>query len=197
MFLLIIFFLQTELSNKEEPALEVSAPDKLEPIFERVKANRFDLEAWETLLRCISSSSSDHLDDLTKEIIGYSLEKLPPIVNLEFSSLFVHAPILNEIFSKPSLWLELIQLVKSQQGGPSLAAVFKNVLCKVRSLELCKKYLSYVKTVRNVSPREQQQKIDSVMTEAYELVLERIGHEIDSGSLWSEYVSYLRSHKVS
>ncbi|KAG8235250.1 hypothetical protein J437_LFUL014737 [Ladona fulva] len=66
--------------------------------------------------------------------------------------------------------------------------MFQRCLMKVLNIELWKLYLSYVKETKAALPTYKEK-----MAQAYDFALDKIGMDIQSYSLWNDYVNFLKS----
>jgi hypothetical protein len=83
------------------------------------------------------------------------------------------------------------------QDYTRLEQIFNKSLQTIPSLELWKVYLQYVRK-RNSEPDGTPKGIEGRKTinEAYELGLQNIGLDKDSGTVWLEYLDFLKSSQV-
>lgn len=70
--------------------------------------------------------------------------------------------------------------------------IFQKVLFSLPNLHLWSTYLSHVRRLNDVSQDASGQK-RQVVTSAFELVLEHIGMDKDSGYIWQDYIQFLKS----
>ncbi|KAI4109008.1 MAG: hypothetical protein L6R37_000726 [Teloschistes peruensis] len=70
--------------------------------------------------------------------------------------------------------------------------IFQKVLFSLPNLHLWSTYLSHVRRLNDVNQDPSGQK-RQVVTSAFELVLEHIGMDKDSGYIWQDYIQFLKS----
>ncbi|KAJ9595491.1 hypothetical protein L9F63_013313, partial [Diploptera punctata] len=66
--------------------------------------------------------------------------------------------------------------------------LFQRCLMKVLNIELWKLYLAYVKETKSTLPTYKEK-----MAQAYDFALEKIGMDIQSYSIWNDYVNFLKA----
>ena len=69
--------------------------------------------------------------------------------------------------------------------------LFKRCLMTVLNLDLWKTYLSYIRETK-----ENQTNYREKMSKAYEFALEKIGLDLQSYSIWNDYITFLRNFEV-
>nr|CAG4640671.1 EOG090X026K [Eulimnadia texana] len=78
--------------------------------------------------------------------------------------------------------------INNEQGLEEEAQLFQRCLIKVLNIELWKLYLNYIKETKSALPNYREK-----MGQAYDFTLEKVGLDIQSYSIWNDYVSFLRS----
>ena len=68
-----------------------------------------------------------------------------------------------------------------------LAQLFQRCLIRVLSIDLWKTYLLYVKETKASLPTYKEK-----MAQAYDFALDKMGLDIQSHSLWSDYIKFLK-----
>lgn len=74
----------------------------------------------------------------------------------------------------------------------AMERIFQKVLLSLPNIQLWSLYLDHVRRLNNVMA-DTTGNTRQVITAAYELALEHIGMDKDSGYLWQEYISFLKS----
>ena len=79
-----------------------------------------------------------------------------------------------------------------------LEALFGRCLLKVPSIPLWSFYLSYIRHKNSVPqiPPEELSQAKSTIIQAYEFALQNVGLDRDSGSIWLDYIQFIRSGTV-
>lgn len=70
--------------------------------------------------------------------------------------------------------------------------IFNRSLLQVTNLQLWSAYLNYVRRRNNLTT-DNSGNARKIVTEAYEFVLHNVGIDKDSGSLWKDYIQFIRS----
>lgn len=69
--------------------------------------------------------------------------------------------------------------------------LFKKCLMTVLNLDLWKTYLAYVRETKDKQPNYREK-----MSKAYEFALEKIGLDLQSYSIWNDYITFMRNFEV-
>ena len=98
----------------------------------------------------------------------------------------VFARFLHFFPSAVQVWRQFIEL--ELRGGQLLAAesLFGDCLIRCPEVELWRLYLRYVQHHKQAQRAE--------VVQAYELLLESVGDDVDAGALWSEFIASLCAH---
>lgn len=70
--------------------------------------------------------------------------------------------------------------------------IFNKSLLTVPNLHLWSTYLNYVRRRNNIT-HDKTGSARKIVTETYEFVLQTIGQDKDSGSIWQDYIQFIRS----
>jgi len=73
-----------------------------------------------------------------------------------------------------------------------LEAIFQQALVKIQSIPLWLMYVDHVRR-RNDLSRDTTGQGRQTITQAYEFVLDQVGQDKDSGLLWEDYISFIKS----
>ncbi|XP_049793735.1 protein suppressor of forked [Schistocerca nitens] len=137
--------------------------EKLQKAQKQIEENPFDLEAWSLLIR-----------EAQTKWIG----EMRPL----FEKLVTTFP------SAGRYWKIYIEQEMKARNYEKVEKLFQRCLMKVLNIELWKLYLSYVKETKNTLPTYKEK-----MAQAYDFALEKIGMDIQSYSIWNDYVNFLKS----
>lgn len=137
--------------------------EKLQKAQKQIEENQYDLEAWSLLIR-----------EAQTKWIG----EMRPL----FEKLVTTFP------SAGRYWKIYIEQEMKARNFEKVEKLFQRCLMKVLNIELWKLYLSYVKETKNTLPTYKEK-----MAQAYDFALEKIGMDIQSYSIWNDYVNFLKS----
>jgi len=96
-------------------------------------------------------------------------------------------------------WISYINYELKQKAYERVEALFKRCLHTVPNVELWKNYLNYVKKTHsgNAISEEKKAEARNVIGEVYEYVLQHIGTDKNSGSIWQDYLYFIRNSEVN
>jgi len=85
-----------------------------------------------------------------------------------------------------------------QKAYERVEAIFKRCLHSVPNVELWKNYLNYVKKTHSGSAISEEKKAEArqVIGDAYDYVLQHIGTDKNSGSIWQDYLYFVKNSEV-
>ncbi|KAJ8869656.1 hypothetical protein PR048_028649 [Dryococelus australis] len=136
--------------------------EKLFKAQKQIEENQYDLEAWSLLVR---ESQGKWIDD----------------VRLMYEKLVTTFP------STGRYWKIYIEQEMKTRHFEKVEKLFQRCLMKVLNIELWKLYLTYVKETKSILPSYKEK-----MAQAYDFALEKIGMDIQSYSIWNDYVNFLK-----
>ncbi|XP_034234284.1 protein suppressor of forked [Thrips palmi] len=146
-----------------EDKLEIDwGTDKLNRAQQTIIDSPYDLEAWSLLIR---ESQIKWINDVR------------PL----FEKLVTTFP------SSGRYWKIYIEQEMKARNFEKVEKLFQRCLMKVLNIDLWKLYLTYVKETK-ASLASYKEK----MAQAYDFALEKIGMDIQSYSIWSDYVNFLK-----
>ncbi|XP_033628888.1 cleavage stimulation factor subunit 3-like [Asterias rubens] len=137
-------------------------PEKVKKAQKKIEMYKFDTDAWSILLR---------------EAQSQPVDKARPLYELLIAS-----------FSNSGrYWKMYIEQEIKSKNYEKVEKLFQRCLMKVLNIDLWKCYLSYVKETKGglSSYREK-------MAQAYDFALDKMGMDIFSYQIWSDYVTYLK-----
>ncbi|KAG4086654.1 hypothetical protein H8356DRAFT_962014 [Neocallimastix lanati (nom. inval.)] len=96
-------------------------------------------------------------------------------------------------------WISYVSYELKQKAYERVEALFKRCLYMVPNVELWKNYLNYVKKAHsgNAISEDKRQEARKVIEEAYEYVLQHVGTDKNSGSIWQDYLYFIRNSEVN
>ncbi|KAJ3416192.1 hexokinase A [Chytridiales sp. JEL 0842] len=77
--------------------------------------------------------------------------------------------------------------------------IFNRCLRSVMSIDIWKCYLNYIRRKHTDKAMSAEEKVEAkaVISSAFELVLSNVGFDKDSGSIWSEYLHFVKTSEVT
>ncbi|KAK9449515.1 uncharacterized protein V1518DRAFT_416202 [Limtongia smithiae] len=93
--------------------------------------------------------------------------------------------------SVPSLWIAYAELEQSAGEFDKVDEIYRRALAAVTSLGLWQHYLTYVRRRNNVVTDGENAR--RVITQAFELVLGKVGIDVRAGKLWREFIDFVKS----
>jgi len=95
-------------------------------------------------------------------------------------------------------WIQYVNYELKQKAYERVEAIFKRCLHSVPNVELWKNYLNYVKKTHSGSAISEEKKAEArqVIGDAYDYVLQHIGTDKNSGSIWQDYLYFVKNSEV-
>ncbi|KAL9030316.1 MAG: hypothetical protein Q9196_001544 [Gyalolechia fulgens] len=90
------------------------------------------------------------------------------------------------------IWVAYAQMENESHQLHAVDRILNKTLLSLPNLRLWSTYLDHVRRLNDVT-RDTAGNARQVITQAYEVALENIGIDKDSGSLWQEYIQFLKS----
>lgn len=137
--------------------------EKLQKAQKQIDDNPYDLEAWSLLIR-----------EAQTKWIG------------EMRALF--EKLVTTFPSAGRYWKIYIEQEMKARNFEKVEKLFQRCLMKVLNIDLWKLYLAYVKETKSALPTYKEK-----MAQAYDFALEKIGMDIQSYSIWNDYVNFLKA----
>ena len=134
----------------------------------KVQRNKYDIEAWKVLVSEVQSGAMKHL---FVEIYERLLEVFP---------------------TSGRHWLAYANQYVAENDKKKAIEVLKRGLPHCPHVDLWRSYLTHFTSVTMQSTKD-----NSEVLKAFERAVDAVGQDISSNSLWSEYIAFLRSCKVS
>ena len=91
--------------------------------------------------------------------------------------------------SEESYYLRWLEFEQGRGDTMAMEAIFKDILPLSYSVPLWSFYLGYIVQAHAQSPE--------VIQSAYEFALSQIGNDIESGSIWMDYITFIKEGFVS
>ncbi|EMR08331.1 hypothetical protein PNEG_03171 [Pneumocystis murina B123] len=88
-------------------------------------------------------------------------------------------------------WIDYADMELTNNEFIRVETIFSRCLRSVLSVDLWKFYLDYIRRINNVSTGGAQAR--SVISQAYEFVLAHVGIDKDCGSIWSDYINFVKT----
>lgn len=140
--------------------------DKMQKAEERIKSNPWDIEAWSVLLR---DAQSKKIED-AREVFERIVSQFP------FAGQY---------------WKIYINQEMKAKNYERVEKLFQRSLVKILNIELWKLYLQYIKETKG-----KHHAFKEKMAQAYDFTLDKMGLDLNSYSIWADYISFLRSTQV-
>jgi cleavage stimulation factor subunit 3 len=135
----------------------------------RISKDPYDVEAWQMLL---SEAQSVGTEEQVRDMFERFLEKFP---------------------TSGRHWALYVEF-ELRVGRTDLAeAIFARSLRDVLSVDLWRAYLAYVRQTNENTGETGRQTI----TKAYETALQYVGIDKDAGSIWSDYLAFIKSGEAN
>jgi len=137
-------------------------PDRLIAARKKISEDQFDVDSWLLLLKHAQCRGIDEARETYEEII--------------------------QIFpTNGRFWKAYIEHEMRMRNYEKVEKLFQRCLIKVLSIELWKTYLQYVKETKSNQPSFKEK-----MAQAYDFALDKMGLDIQSNGLWTDYINFLK-----
>ncbi|KAL8710466.1 MAG: hypothetical protein Q9220_004898 [cf. Caloplaca sp. 1 TL-2023] len=93
-------------------------------------------------------------------------------------------------------YVALTQMENELNQLDAMERIFKTTLLNLPNLQLWSTYLDYIRRTNDTST-DTTRDPRSIITQAYEIAIDNIGLDKDSGYLWQEYIQFLKSRVCS
>jgi cleavage stimulation factor subunit 3 len=88
------------------------------------------------------------------------------------------------------VWIAYIEMELDLSDFVAAEALFGKCLKDVLNVQLWTVYLDYIRRRNDLSDSSGEAR--RIVTQAYEFVLDHVGHDKDAGKIWQEYIQFLR-----
>lgn len=143
--------------------MEGYIPDRVKNAEKRLEQNVYDVEAWSILLR----------DAQNKKI-----EESRPL----------YEKIVTQFPNAGRYWKIYIEHEMKSRNFERVEKLFQRCLMKVLNIDLWRCYLTYVKETKGSLPTFREK-----MAQAYDFALDKMGMDILSYPVWTDYINFLKS----
>lgn len=154
----------TKRGNKSRKRLNLDVIGHLE---DKLKENPNDISLWQDIIDIYKSKDK-------VELLRETYEKVLEIFPLA-----------------AKFWVDYIELELAHGEFLNVEKLFGRSLPTVYSVDLMKKYLEYVLRMNNVETNGE--KARTTIQQTYDFVLDKVGLDRESGSIWSQYIDFVRS----
>ncbi|KAG0343607.1 mRNA 3'-end-processing protein rna14 [Podila humilis] len=144
--------------------MAITRPDRTDNVLEqRIAEDIYDTDAWLQLLKDVQNEN-----DIAKvrEVFERFLKVFP---------------------TSSRHWIDYAEFELKHHHFTEVEAIFQRCLRLVLSADLWKYYLNYIRRI-NTGPDAK-----TIITQAYEFVLQHVGLDAESGPIWSDYLFFLKS----
>ncbi|KFD59107.1 hypothetical protein M514_00270 [Trichuris suis] len=128
----------------------------------RIKQNPFDVEAWNLLLRDVQRKKIETVRDFYEALV----KQFP---------------------NAGRFWKAYAEHEVKENNLDNAEKIFQRCLIEVLNIDLWKSYLKYVRTTKGKSATFREK-----MAEVYDFALEKVGLDLYSSQIYSEYISFLK-----
>lgn len=94
-----------------------------------------------------------------------------------------------------SVWVSYIDLELAHGNFLKVETLFSKSLTTVYSVKLWQSYLEYVLRMNNIQTNGDKARV--TIQQTYEFVLEKIGLDRESGTIWAQHIDFVRSKETS
>ncbi|KAL1487033.1 hypothetical protein MTO96_008338 [Rhipicephalus appendiculatus] len=160
-----MFAAGTTAGSKREAMAQMEGyiPDRVKNAEKRLEQNVYDVEAWSILLR----------DSQNKKV-----EEARPL----------YEKIVTQFPNAGRYWKIYIEHEMKSRNFERVEKLFQRCLMKVLNIDLWRCYLTYVKETKGSLPTYREK-----MAQAYDFALDKMGMDILSYPIWSDYINFLKS----
>ncbi|KAJ1555847.1 mRNA 3'-end-processing protein rna14, partial [Cladochytrium tenue] len=151
-----------------------SKADRLERLHQKVERDPWNLDGWGAyLLEATSRSDPKHARAAYDEY----LDRFP---------------------GSTKHWIKYIEFEQRLKSTERVEELFNRCLRKSVSVDLWRFYLGYVRRTHSPSSAEPEKKAEcrQIITQAFEVVLSSVGTDKDAGSIWGDYLAFLKSAEL-
>lgn len=159
--------------------------DRVGILEDRIKEDpRGDLEAWQNLVG--EHRKRGKIEDARK-VYERFIAVFPSAVSTDFAFIKIYAN-----HRKAEQWVAYAQMENESQNRIELEKIFQHSLLQTPYIQLWSLYLDHVRRHNNTTT-DTSGKARQTIHQAYELALQNVGVDKDSGKLWQDYVQFIKS----
>lgn len=160
--------------------------DRVGILEDRIKEDpKGDLEAWQNLIG--EHRKRGKIEDARK-VYERFLAVFPSAVSTDL----VFIGTCSNHILKAEQWVAYAQMENESQNRTELEKVFQQSLLQIPYLQLWSLYLDHVRRHNNTTT-DTSGKARQTIHQAYELALQHVGADKDSGKLWQDYIQFIKS----
>ncbi|XP_035663153.1 cleavage stimulation factor subunit 3-like [Branchiostoma floridae] len=137
-------------------------PDRVKKAEKRIEVNAFDVDAWSVLIREAQNQNIDKARNTYERLVG-------------------------QFQTAGRYWKIYIEAEMKARNYERVEKLFQRCLMKVLNIDLWKCYLNYVRETKGSLPSYREK-----MAQAYDFALDKMGMDIMSYQIWSDYISFLK-----
>ncbi|RHZ76420.1 hypothetical protein Glove_197g91 [Diversispora epigaea] len=147
---------------------------QIEKYESRISENGYDIEAWLGLLTEVQAKADV---DKVRESFERFLQKFP---------------------TSSRQWVQCAEFELKNQHYDRVETIFTRCLRSVLSVDLWKFYLNYVRRMHQIEKGSAStSQARTTISSAYEYVLNHIGLDKDAGTIWSDFLFFLKTGETS
>ncbi|KAI8897597.1 hypothetical protein BC833DRAFT_649433 [Globomyces pollinis-pini] len=149
-------------------------PQKLDVLINTIRKNPWDSDAREKLIaEALRTNNASEVRSAFKKF----LDQFP---------------------SCTRVWIQYLEYERNLSAWDEIEKIFHQCLRSVPSVALYQYYIDYIKHIHTAenSGLENAKETQSVITKAYDFVLNTIGTDKDSGFLWMEYIQFVKNSQT-
>ncbi|KAI0160180.1 hypothetical protein GGR57DRAFT_409234 [Xylariaceae sp. FL1272] len=90
------------------------------------------------------------------------------------------------------IWVEYLDMELNLENFPEAEALFGRTLFSIPHVSMWTAYLDYIRR-RNDLLNDPAGQARQTVSQAYEFVLNNIGHDRDAGNIWQDYIAFIKS----
>lgn len=108
------------------------------------------------------------------------------LLKLEKRSVFAN------LISKAEQWVAYAQMENDAQNKNAVETIFSKTLMQIPNIQLWSMYLDHIRRHNNTTT-DPSGAARQIIHQAYDLALQHVGIDKDSGKLWQDYVQFIKS----
>lgn len=162
--------------------------DRIGILEDRIKDDpRGDMDAWLSLIN--EHKRRSKLDD-ARQVYDRYFAVFPSAVSRSSSRQCKSSPQANSLQAEQ--WIAYAQMENDAQNRLPMEHIFNKTLLQIPNVQLWALYLGHVRRHNNLTT-DTSGAARQIISQAYDLALQHIGIDKDSGGIWQDYVQFIRS----
>lgn len=162
--------------------------DRIGILEDRIKEDpRGDLDAWLNLIG--EHRKRGKLEDARKayeRFLGVFPSCVSIVINLSVNGKS------SNFFLKAEQWVAYAQMENEAQNRNALEEIFHKTLLQIPNIQLWSMYLDHIRRHNNTTT-DTSGAARQIIHQAYDLALQHVGLDKESGRLWQDYVQFIKS----